>query len=595
MNLIFKTIEIDNFMSIDKETIDFTKYNGINLITGINNDIPDSKNGVGKTSILNALVFSIYGKMVNQMKVKTIGNRFLPVRKTVLKLKLESNGCEYTIISGIKKSGGGYCEVYDSDGNDLTKSSVDATRTYIEKNIIGIPFGVFLKSFILNDDHEYNFFCMSKSAKKLFIEQIFDLGIIGELFREIHKDRLLADKKYIKFETVVNKLKSDISDLERKMADDDKKDDEFNELVEKEKKFKQVKNTIDELLSKYPVDKLKLKKKSLDESHSQIASNKIDTDSKIRFVNSKIKNILQRIMDKQEFAKNYSDMYKTISEHSKPIVSDKLGFTKVKKELAELREKHTGYLTQLTELQGKLSKLVIPKKEIDDVKNLDKLLRKLDEKLNKQTQINNQLKIIEAKIETFNNYSNTYIDLISDKNSTLDKEMVKYNDIVKEICIFNCIEKGVGEENIRKSIIKDLVGILNNQIQYYLTTFGSDYTCIFNEDFDYQFITKNGIADYQSFSGGEKKRLSIATSFAFRDFIINRTGINSNVLMIDEYIDSGIDELAITEIFKTLRQFCIQYNQNIFVVSHRDVVKSRVFDNVINLEKTNGISKIVGD
>ena len=70
------------------------------------------------------------------------------------------------------------------------------------------------------------------------------------------------------------------------------------------------------------------------------------------------------------------------------------------------------------------------------------------------------------------------------------------------------------------------------------------------------------------------------------------SGFTSNILILDEYIDGNLDDLAVTEIFKILREFNVLYNQNIYVISHREAVKVNTFDNVISVDKTNGVSVI---
>jgi DNA repair exonuclease SbcCD ATPase subunit len=109
---------------------------------------------------------------------------------------------------------------------------------------------------------------------------------------------------------------------------------------------------------------------------------------------------------------------------------------------------------------------------------------------------------------------------------------------------------------------------------------------------DYIFKTNGGTCEYDSFSSGERMRLNIAVSFAFRDFMATRSNIVSNILILDEYIDSNIDALAIEGIINILKEYIMIYNQNIFVISHRKEIDNSIFTNIIQVQKQNNVSKI---
>ena len=121
---------------------------------------------------------------------------------------------------------------------------------------------------------------------------------------------------------------------------------------------------------------------------------------------------------------------------------------------------------------------------------------------------------------------------------------------------------------------------------------GATFTCVFDENLDYQFVTDNGSCELQNFSCGEKKRLEIATCLSFRDFIAQRSNISSNILVVDEYIDSGIDTLAVESILQILKEFTVVSNQNIFIISHRSEVNNDIFDRTIEIQKKDGISSV---
>lgn len=109
---------------------------------------------------------------------------------------------------------------------------------------------------------------------------------------------------------------------------------------------------------------------------------------------------------------------------------------------------------------------------------------------------------------------------------------------------------------------------------------------------NYTFVSDGVECEYDNFSSGEKARLMIASCFAFRDFMYIRNSFSSNILVLDEFIDSAIDGLAIESILEILKDFSVLWKQNIFCISHRTEMSNDVFDHVIQLVKTNNISKI---
>jgi DNA repair exonuclease SbcCD ATPase subunit len=596
LNLTFQKIKIDNFMCFDKEQFDFESNMGISLITGTNNDIPGSKNGCGKSSLINAFIFALFGKMLNQTSLRSISNRHLPVRDTEIVLHFKADDVPFVIVSGIGISPfKSYCKLYKhsiSKQNDLTKHSTRETRLYIEKNILKTDFEVFLRSFVLTSDQAYSFFSMKKQDKRTFIENIFDLKIFGEMYRNIHRDNLENEKELTAVERVAYTQRNDISEMKEKKEDAGNTSQE-DVLTEEVKKLRESIEDKKRLISKIDIEKVEKGIQSLNDYITGVNSRKESIKIQITNKNQLINNILKKeYSDKISYVKKYIDTYNELSEHSKPIVSKKLGLDEVKEQAKDLVKKIKEESELLKKLKEKESKLVVG----DDIHEKLKKLKEAKKKVEEEKALIKELAFQQIKFGNELRKVKDGVDLIDDllikKREDLDKTQKELDICVKNKNILTFIENIVGEDNVRRLVVADLIKMLNKQIQTYLSSMGADYTCMFDKDLNYTFITSNGETEYGSFSSGEKMRLSIAISFAFRDFIVNRSGINSNILILDEYIDGNLDDLAVTEIFKILREFNVLYNQNIYVISHREAVKVNTFDNVISVDKTNGVSVI---
>jgi DNA repair exonuclease SbcCD ATPase subunit len=600
VNLVFKKMTIDNFMSFDKEVFNFEDTPGITLITGINNDIPGSKNGCGKSSLINAFVFALFGKMLNQMTIKNVSNRYVPLRNTEVILEMTVDDIPYCIISGIKGNPkSGYCILHRStyeqrsDDNNLTKHSVRETRAFIEKNIIQTNFDVFLRSFVLTSDQFYNFFKMSKQEKRVFIENIFDLKIFGEMYRTIHKEKLDNDRVLQTLDALVASQANDIKSMEEKNSSGEKT--VKTEIATIEKQIKELKTRIKTnkaLCEKHDVVKLRGTLDTLGKTASKIRHRRSKLESEIAGKKTLVNHLKTQYQEKIDYVKTYIDTYNDLSEHSKPIVSEKLGLQSVKdsaKEIAVTVKREIGLIKSMT---TELESCVVPVKLTESISKIEKAINKLDNISRNIKQDTKDVTRNNNSIEKLKSNTSVIKELLINKQAEYEEHSEKLTESVEFKNILTFIENVIGEENIRRLVVSDLIKLLNNQIQTYLISMGADFTCMFDKDLNYTFLTKNGETEYDSFSSGEKMRMSIATSFAFRDFIVNRSGINSNVLILDEYIDANLDDLAVGEIFKILREFNILYNQNIFVVSHREAVKLNTFDSVYSVDKTDGISKI---
>lgn len=145
--------------------------------------------------------------------------------------------------------------------------------------------------------------------------------------------------------------------------------------------------------------------------------------------------------------------------------------------------------------------------------------------------------------------------MLESSNTQKDTQQKALDLVVKNLKYLRKAEQIVSQDSLKKFIIKDLIGLINNRIKTYLMKMGAKFTCVFDENLDYDFMTDSGKCELQNFSCGEKKRIEIATCLSFRDFIAQRSNISSNILILDEYIDSGIDTLAVDSILKILKDF----------------------------------------
>jgi DNA repair exonuclease SbcCD ATPase subunit len=207
--------------------------------------------------------------------------------------------------------------------------------------------------------------------------------------------------------------------------------------------------------------------------------------------------------------------------------------------------------------------------------------------------LTNDIKKLKVEYDKLSNEtSNPFGELMNQTKIELDKLKSQMINYVKDIKHLELLRDACSENGVKRFIIKDIVKLLNSLIQKYLNEIGAEYLVYFDESFDFKFITMNGECEFSNFSTGERQRIQISTILAFRDLILNGK-INSNIFVIDEFLDSGIDAIAIKNILNILNKKSIESNQNIFIISHRqETTESVVFNHIIEVIKENGISTL---
>ena len=610
MKLTFGKIEIHNFLCYVDETFDFSAYKGMNLICGKNNDISSGKNGAGKSALFSALIFALFGQTVNKIKADNVSNRFTPnSEETKVKIYFKAAKTDWSVESGYHaKYKNSYCEVKKLNPEtqkweNMTKSSQAETRAYIEKEVLRCDMSIFLRTILLSSDQTYNFFKLKAKEKRDFIEHLFDISIFALMFDSIHRDILESEKQEFALESSLMNLTKAKEQYES--ADKNYKEEKEKEKAELEAKASELKSKIEAL------------KKAWESGHG---AKEAEVAEKLKLVSSlfsKLDSASDSLSDRMTALSNEKFRLSTVKSSKSAIVSshkfmlDKLcdkckavfdGFYKVNEAISEISETDKKIESVTHSLESVTSEIeALQQKRAVLLSKKSALEKMADEAEKAKLDYEYSFKTLEsaedsAELQLLNFQKsideNPYHKLLEQNSSDIAEVNSKLASIGDSLNYLKYAENLVSQDTLKKFIIKDLVVLLNTKIRFYLNKLGASFTCIFDENMDYEFMTESGSAEYDNFSSGEKMRLTIATSLAFRDFMATRSNITSNILILDEYIDSNIDKLAIDGIIEILKEFVVLYNQNIYIVSHRKEIDNSIFNNIIIIEKTHGISKI---
>lgn len=604
MRIDFKRIEIRNFMSFADESFDIASCKGMNLVQGKNNDIPGAKNGCGKTQVFSSILYALFGQLQTKIKNENLVNKYVKDKDMDLVLTFSIDGEDYKIRRGLAKGKSSYLLLYKIDnGNeiDLTKSTLSETQSFIEKDIVHCDVSIFLRTMLLTADQTYNFYMLKKAEKKEFVEKLFDIGVFEDMYKLIRKDNLALDKESLACQNRILVLNKSHDDYEKRMSQFEESRKARLKVISEsisllEKKYEEAKSievasnattiaklelAIGKLRDNYDKEVEAMHSLQLEDAKIDLNVHKLDESKSTRSkIVGKHKDILEKLCEKCKLV--------FMQHYNLDTLLDEID--KIDKKRRELDKSKESLHSKILESESTVKS---SKAKIDSAQS------KLKELVEESTKASRAIARIESDLDSARsdlskekNANNPYVDLL-DKNSAEIEDESKRLGSIEETSKYLMFAEGiVSQDTIRKFIIKDLIVLLNNKIKTYLTKLGAKYYVEFDEDMDYEFITSSGTYEWSNFSAGERMRIMVATSFAFRDFMSIRNGLNSNLLVLDEYFDSAIDSQCVESIVSILKEYSRSQDQNVFVISHRPEVSVEMFDRLVQVVKTNDISKI---
>ena len=626
MNVVFGKLEIHNFMSIVDLEFDFDSpsYRGVNLILGENTNTysgedgqadntvgADSSNGAGKSTLFAALCFALYGDSIKHTEAALIPNRSVDPKEPVsLCLSLSSDERRYRIIRTLtgktRKTTLTVVEM-QADGTevDVTLSTVKLTQSFISNKIVGCGMSIFLRSVLLRNDPSNNFFALEKSAKVKFIEELFDLGVFTEMYSQIHRDKLDRERELYGFGQVKISLDRNLAsakasfdgwkddgdaELDAKRARRDEayaalqeKESELNALVDEVTKGRAA---LEKLEARFPAQREKVnalyRKLQSMKSDLVVCGNDVTHADKLLATHHKTRDILcDDCRGKFDALVHFGDIEAKKSEATAKADGIKSAMEGVSKE----------YETE----NGKLSKgdAILAKRKSEFLALQGREARSRAE----VKALKSEIASLDAALSApRKKKENPYTALVAKAEAELAANSAKMAESETKVRKLAMLEGVVSPDTIRNIVISGLVNELNSRIKYYLQRMGATYTCIFDSSLDYKFVTTTGETGYGNFSKGEEMRLSVATTFAFRDFMLVRINTRTNLLLVDEYLDSSLDRLAKRGIMTMFAEFVADNkDMGVFLITHDEYIKGMDFASVLKFVKNGDVSTLEVD
>jgi DNA repair exonuclease SbcCD ATPase subunit len=583
-----KNLTVRNFMSVGAQTqaIDFDKGQ-LTLVLGENLDLggddSGARNGTGKTTIINGLSYAIYGNALTNIKKDNLVNK-INSKGMLTTVTFEKDGVNYHIERGrkpnvLKFTVNGHA--HEDKNQDESQGDSRETQKEIE-DVFGMTHDMFKHLVALNTYTE-PFLSMKSADQRAIIEQLLGITQLSEK-AEALKEQIKNSKDSIvtentKIETIRSsndRIQQSIDALERKA----KMWTEQNE-VSVTNLARAIEKLLDididqEILAHRALDAYNAKRKSINETSSWIKRCELDEARETKE------------MDKLK-ADIASLENHTCHSCGQGFHDDKqvILLEKKRKELQEAALQALATNTQWIEHTDTL-------KELGDLGNVPTVVYdNLEQALNHKNTLSGFERDLEIKAAETNPYIEQIEELRHTAVQTIDYNILNETVRVKDHQEF--LHKLLTNKDsfIRKRIIDQNLAYLNQRLTYYLDRIGLPHTVEFQNDLSVIITQLGQDLDFDNLSRGERNRLILSLSWAFRDVWENLYQ-SINLLFIDELVDSGMDASGVESSIAVLKKMTRERNKNVFLISHRDDLASRV-NHVLRVIKENGFTSYSND
>ena len=581
-----KDLTVKNFMSVGNQTqaVDFNKQQ-LTLVLGENldqgGDDSGSRNGTGKTTIINALSYALYGQALTNIKRNNLINK-TNSKGMLVTLHFEKDGVDYRIERGRSPNVLKFF-VNDNEQEITDESQGDSRKTQEQINtLLNMSHDMFKHIVALNTYTE-PFLSMRQNDQRAIIEQLLGITILSEKAEKLKEqiritresiteenakinaiqsanekiqstiDSLKSNQKaWISKRTAdIEKLKAGITELEKLdinvELDSHEKLQNWNELNTAILALNKEKSTLESALLRATgsVEKAEKDIANLDDATCYTCGQALHADKKAEILSRKTKELNDAMAYQTEVAGKLEDVFKSLDE------------------IGDINGKPTTFYDTA-------------KEAYDHRQNVDSLKRTL-----------------ENKVEEVDPYELQINDLTSTAIQEVDWSKMNDLDNLKEHQEFLLKLLTNKDSFIRKKIIDQNLAYLNNRLTYYLDKLGLPHQVLFQNDLNVEITQLGQDLDFDNLSRGERNRLILGMSFAFRD-VWESLYQNINLLFIDELIDSGMDTAGVENSLAVLKKLGRERDKNVFLISHKDELVGRV-THVMKVIKENGFTNYEND
>jgi DNA repair exonuclease SbcCD ATPase subunit len=573
-------ITMRNFMSIGNVTQAVTlNRNNLTLVLGNNLDLggDGARNGTGKTTLINALSYGLYGNALTKIKQDNLINK-TNGKQMLVTVDFEYNGEQYRIERGrrpavfrLKRNG-----IDLNEGQDEAQGENRHTQVEVDQ-IIGISHSMFKHIVALNTYTE-PFLSMRAADQREIIEELLGITELSKKAESL-REQIKQTKDFIKDEEYEIKAKEEANKRILKSIED----------IERRQRVwkKNIDSDIDTLTTQLN-DISHIDITSEIENHTKLAEYN-EKKAKVDQANLWIKNLNKDVEKQNAFITKLDVEISALKSHTCYACGQDLHDNKQEEILTAKTEQKQEAMMQILANESQLQEHQELVALIGDIGMKPSVYYKsIQDAYEHQNLVISVTDQIQRKKETSDPYQEQIEEMKSNSLDVISYE--KMNSLIsfkdhQEFLIKLLTNK---DSFIRKKIIDQNLNYLNSRLDYFLEKLGLPHEVKFQSDLSVEIKELGRDLDFDNLSRGERNRLILGLSWAFRD-IFESLYSTINVLFVDELIDSGMDTNGVEASLSVLKKMVRESNRTIFLVSHRDELQGRV-SNVLNVVKENGFT-----
>jgi len=542
-----------------------------------NNTLVVGDNGSGKSTMLDALCFALFGKAFRNINKPNLVNS-INNKDCVVEVEFDTNNKSYKIVRGIKPN---IFEIYcNGDLVDQAAASKDY-QEYLERFILKLNYKSFTQIVILGSASFTPFMQLSASDRRAIIEDLLDIQIFSTM-NGIVKDRITINKDTITTKKHEIDLMQQKYDMQKKHIEQLKQNNE-EKVKEYVDEIQCHSDTVSTLLTNVATLTAETEELQL------VVASKIDAEAKVKKITkleSQIESNLSKFQKDISFFQSHDDcptcrqaIANSFKTQELKALDNKVA--ECKHGLNQLEEKLNAEQTKLNDINEKQK--IINQKQVQiathnaTITETNKLIARL-QKLTNELQ---ESKVISDSEEQ-------QLKELKDSLSTLQLNL---KALIEERTYYEVASNLLKDTGIKTKIVRQYLPIINKLVNKHLASL--DFFVNFNLDESFKETIKSRHRDeftYNNFSEGEKQRIDMALMLTWRAVAKLKNSSNTNLLILDEVFDSSLDTNGTEELMKILHML---EDVNLFVISHKGDILVDKFTNIIRFEKVKNFSKVI--
>ena len=583
-----KDLTVKNFMSVGNQTqaVNFGREQ-LTLVLGENldqgGDDSGSRNGTGKTTIVNALSFALFGTALTNIKKDNLINK-INNKNMLVTLTFSKDGNNYKIERGRKPT---IMKFYVNDQEQATSDADDSQGDMRETQkdiheLLGFSHDMFKHIVALNTYTE-PFLSLKANEQREIIEQLLGITLLSEK-AEALKEQIRITKDQIYQES---------ADIEAAKKSNEKIQQSIDSLITRQRAW--IKQQADDC-TKITQSIVELQSVDIDRELEQHAKLKTydELSAKIKSLNKEKATLETAIVQADKSVTKYNKEVEQLKNKTCPACEQSLQ-THKHEDMTEVAEKNLADAIEYLQSLSESYEIII--QELSDIGDINGRPSTYYDTVEEALKHQNNLNSLETALTNRKQENDPYQEQIDELTNTALQDItwdtVNTLTTLKEHQEFLLKLLTNKDSFIRKKIIDQNLAYLNNRLTYYLDKMGLPHQVSFLNDLSVEITQLGQDLDFDNLSRGERNRLILGLSWSFRD-VWESLYQTINLLFIDELIDNGLDAAGVENALSVLKKMSRERNKNIYLISHKDELVGRV-NNVLKVIKENGFTSYAND